>query len=217
MNKYSSWFQSLRVFLRTSTLIFLCIFFVTSNSFAQSLGMWNTGDDLIFGQSVTPTEFMRLTSTGRLGIGTTTPSVILALGGDAARSIGMERHTTAAGLNLTLLAGGALAGGVNLNGGNLLLRSGISTGTGQSRIEFGVYNGVAAPTTDNALTTAMVILGDGNVGIGTPGPSSILHVSGTADPLEIRLENTGGNFKTGYAVKTALNEWFIGQESTSAT
>jgi len=42
-----------------------------------------------------------------------------------------------------------------------------------------------------------------------------LHVKGTADPLQIMLENQGGNFKTGIGIKTAIQEWFIGQEQTS--
>jgi hypothetical protein len=56
-----------------------------------------------------------------------------------------------------------------------------------------------------------------SVGIGTATPASKLHVYGSADPLQITLQNTGGNFKTGFNIKTALNEWFIGQEQTSAS
>jgi hypothetical protein len=52
-----------------------------------------------------------------------------------------------------------------------------------------------------------------NVGIGTNSPSSKLHVFGT----DINIQSTGGNFKTGYTVKTALNEWFIGQEGTATS
>ncbi|MBI2269555.1 MAG: collagen-like protein [Bacteroidetes bacterium] len=52
-----------------------------------------------------------------------------------------------------------------------------------------------------------------NIGIGVV-PTSLLHIKGSSDPLEVTLENTGGNFKTGYRVKTALGEWFMGQEST---
>lgn len=52
-----------------------------------------------------------------------------------------------------------------------------------------------------------------SVGIGTAFPLSKLHVSGISDPLQITLENGGGNFKTGFHIKTALNSWFIGQES----
>lgn len=59
-------------------------------------------------------------------------------------------------------------------------------------------------------------LGD-NVGIGTASPSSALHVYGMSDPLQITVESSGGNFRTGYNIKTVLNEWFIGQDGASAT
>jgi hypothetical protein len=55
------------------------------------------------------------------------------------------------------------------------------------------------------------------VGIGTVSPTSPLHVYGMADPLQISVENTGGNFKTGYQIKTALSEWFMGQDGNTAT
>lgn len=63
---------------------------------------------------------MRIISSGNIGIKTTTPSYLLSLGGTATRTIGMERMTTAAtaGQNLTLLAGGAVSGGTDLNGGD---------------------------------------------------------------------------------------------------
>lgn len=56
-----------------------------------------------------------------------------------------------------------------------------------------------------------------SVGIGTSAPTSLLHVSGTFDPIQITVENGGGNFKTGYHIKTALSEWFMGQDGSSTT
>lgn len=56
-----------------------------------------------------------------------------------------------------------------------------------------------------------------NVGIGTSSPSTQLHLFGMADPLQMTVENQGGNFKTGYRIKTAISEWFIGQEQTTAS
>ena len=120
------------------------------------------------------TEKMRILDNGNIGIGTTSPTNILSLGGSAARTIWMERNPTAstAGNGLTVQAGGAASGGTNLTGGNLTLASGISTGTGSSSINFNVYPGNAASTTDNTATTAMVINGAGQVGIGTPTPNA---------------------------------------------
>ena len=45
-----------------------------------------------------------------------------------------------------------------------------------------------------------IVYDDGtNLGIGTSTPSSKLHLYGTADPLQIMVENAGGSFKTGYS------------------
>lgn len=113
--------------------------------------------------------------TGKVGIYTTTPSYALSLGGEAARVIGVERPTTATnGLGLTINAGGAQSGGTDLNGGNLNLVAGTSTGAGSSNIYFQTAAAGATGTADRAPSTAMTILGNNNVGIGTTTPLSPL-------------------------------------------
>jgi hypothetical protein len=118
-------------------------------------------------------------STGNVGIGTTAPTSILALGGTATRTIQMERNTTAAtaGQGLTLSSGGAIAGTANLVGGDLILKSGISTGTGTSNLRFFTATASTTGTTDNTPTEKMTILGSGYVGIGTTAPTAKLHIS----------------------------------------
>lgn len=85
------------------------------------------------------------------------------MNGQAARSLGMDRHSTAAtaGNNLTILAGGCKISGSNLNGGDLLLSGGESTGSGTSSVKIYTYPGTAAATTDNAayLTAAWAAAG----------------------------------------------------------
>jgi hypothetical protein len=115
------------------------------------------------------TERMRITSGGNVGIGTTTPTNILSLSGSASQTFWMERNPTAntAGNSLTVEASGAASGGTNLNGGNLTLSSGTSTGSGTSNILFQTANAGSSGTTDSSPATAMTIFGNGSVGIGT--------------------------------------------------
>lgn len=101
----------------------------------------------------------------RLGIGTSTPSVDLSFGGNAARTIWMERDTTAAtaGQALVIQAGGAYSGGTNLSGGSLYLDSGISTGTGSSNIIFQTATAGTSGTADRTPTTKVTIPGSGGI------------------------------------------------------
>ena len=130
-----------------------------------------------------------------IGIGTSTATNLLSLSGSAAQTIWMERGATV-GNSLTVQAGGGLSGGSNETGGTLILASGISTGTGTSQIQFKVYPGVAAATTDNTATTAMTITSGGNVGIGTTTSSTTLTVNGTATAAA--LAGAWDNSASGY-------------------
>jgi hypothetical protein len=52
----------------------------------------------------------------------------------------------------------------------------------------------------------------GNVGIGTNAPAQLLHVYGNGIPMaQVLVENNAGAFATGYGVKTASHQWFMGQ------
>jgi hypothetical protein len=87
---------------------------------------------------------MTITNTGNVGIGTTTPTNILSLGGQVARIFWMERNTTSntAGNNLSVLAGGSTVGATNKNSGILDIGGQLGTGSGETRTRFWGSNGV---------------------------------------------------------------------------
>ncbi len=109
-----------------------------------------TGDILQW-FSNTGAQLGAIQSTGNVGIGTTSPTNILSLGGNSARTIWMERHTTAntAGNNLTLQSGGATAGATDKDGGMLVEAPGLSTGTGKSSIRLQSLSRAASTATSN--------------------------------------------------------------------
>lgn len=127
-----------------------------------------------------------------IGTSTLSASTDLGFGGDSDRLIKVERSTIGNGAHLTLGAGDAasLGGGTNLNGGNLIFSSGITTGNNLSKIELKTAGGGANGTTDQAATTRMTITGDGRVGIGTSTPSYQLQVAGRVKPTEFCLSGT---------------------------
>jgi hypothetical protein len=116
----------------------------------------------------------------KVGIGVLAPTYDLSFSGDADKAIGAERHTTSdtEGSDFYVYSSGATVGATDKNGGDLLLASGTSTGSGSSNIYFGTASAGASGTTDNTPTTKMTILGNGNVGIGVLAPSHRLDVDG---------------------------------------
>lgn len=148
-------------------------------------------------------------ASGNVGIGTTAPTNLVSLGGDSARTVWMERHTTAntAGNNLTVQSGGATSGATDKAGGNLVLSSGTATGTGSSNIIFNTATAGAAGTADRSPAEVARITGAGDIGIGTSSPSTQLHVvdsgaSTSASTSVLRIESNPTGFITGNAGTT---------------
>ena len=112
--------------------------------------------DIQFGRISAP--YVTFKDGGNVGIGTTTPSTLLSLGGNAAQTMGMERTTGTTGNTLTVKSGGAVLLGTDLNGGNLALSSGIATGDGSSSILFQTVKTHQGPgTADRNPATSMTL------------------------------------------------------------
>ncbi len=153
-------------------------------------------------------EKMRLNTAGngRLIIGNpvSIPTSVdgITLRGDVARNLIVSRSTgNTAGFNLTIQSGGASGGGAatDKNAGNLILASGIATGTGSGIIQFQTSKAQASTnTTDNAVATVMTLDGNGRLFIGsTTSPSSTLHlVAGSATANTAPLQLNSGTLET---------------------
>jgi len=112
---------------------------------SNSLVLGGTGADLI-----------------KVGIGVTAPTNDLSLSGQLAKTLWMERHTTAntAGNTLSVLAGGATSGATDKAGGDLILGPGLSTGSGESGVQIKGSPAGGAGTGDNALAVMLQVLGN---------------------------------------------------------
>jgi hypothetical protein len=149
-----------------------------------------------------------------------TCSVTVILSGTTAQTLGMARNTTSntAGNNLTIEASGATSAATDKAGGNLVLSSGTSTGTGSSSIQFQTAKASVSGTTDNAASTKMTILGDGNVGIGILAPISKIHSyennSSTGNSNGITIEQAGAGDSLVHFLLTAVQRWTMGIDNS---
>jgi hypothetical protein len=146
-----------------------------------------------------------LATGGNVGIGTTSPTNILSLGNTQAQKIWIENTAnTVVGRALTVAAGSTVtAGTADMAGGNLILTSGLGKGTGASSISFQTGTTLTTGSTLQTMSEKMVILGNGNVGIGTTAPALRLDVrdsqSATAAAMVFNTD-TGAN-ASGLVVK----------------
>lgn len=147
--------------------------------------------------------------TGNVGIGTASPSYILSLGGDTARTIGMNQSTLGTAPSLTLKAADSTTG-TNNEGGALYLSSGLGTGNGAtSDIIFSTAPSAGSGTTRQTLTERVRITNAGNVGIGTASPSQKFEVvGGEIKAGRVDSSQEGGQVSFGRASDNNTS-WYI--------
>jgi hypothetical protein len=121
--------------------------------------------------SVDGTEYMRINSSGSVGIGTTSPAQKLQINGPLALSNLAEDFTTNQEYAYPIIYAGNLSG---LGNGELIIQP-RTTATRSIRF---VTRGSGAVSGTNP-DTRMIIRWDGNVGIGTTSPTNLLHLYGT--------------------------------------
>lgn len=149
----------------------------------NAIALWSgtTGDTLknsnltVIGNSLnTVSGSLRIDSfTGNIGILTSIPSSVIGIDGTAARVVQVERNTAGSGNALTLGAGGAATAATNGNGGDLILKPGISTGVGRSHVRTQGFPIGSAGTTDNAVLDRIVT---GEISLTNASPISIADV-----------------------------------------
>ncbi len=153
---------------------------------------------------------------GNVGIGTVAPTNILSLGNDAAQKFWIENSAGGTvGRALTIAAGGTVAGTANITGGNLILQSGLGTGTGASTISFQTGTTLGSGTTLQTMSTKMTILGNGSVGIGTTAPTNILSL-GNDVAQKFWIENSATDI-VGRALTVAAGGTIAGTSVSNIT
>jgi hypothetical protein len=126
---------------------------------------------LTVGNSFTPTERMRIDSSGNVGIGETSPGTLLDIKGVAGANNRITFNTTDAGINGNVL-GGFVAENQTDSVGQITVRR-------ESAVDDG-YIVFETQATGGGLAERMRINSSGNVGIGTSSPSQKLDVNGTS-------------------------------------
>lgn len=197
--------------------------------FGVSTGTLNITAGEAAGQVVVRTggavERFRINASGNIGMfGVTSPSNTISIGGDATRAIAVERRTTtnSPGANLTIGAGGATSGATDKSGGNLLLQSGISTGSGSSVIAFYTSSQIkslnSVNTTDNPLVERGRFTTHGNFNIGTTSEKvyANLLVSQDAGVVSTTFVTANRSYKVVNATGSTLAQWQACFSSLSA-
>jgi hypothetical protein len=139
--------------------------------------------------------------------GTAPFSNAFAVNGENPGGFSAFRRTTAdsAGQNMTVQAGGATVGATDKAGGNLILRAGTSTGTGEGQVRIATSTPGTTGTADNGTTTRATFDSTGAVFTGNR-----VNVATSKTPATAAATGTTGDicWDSGFVyVCVAANTW----------
>ena len=173
--------------------------FVNNGNAFGALATLGTTDENSLRFIASSAEAMRILASGNVGIGVTAPQSKLSINGlNGANVLGVYYDVDNFSIRSVMNHGGN-TGGINSAGGLQIAAQGGNNSTlGSGDINFFVTgSNSAGPHTDASYTAAMKIRYDGNVGIGTVSPSSVLQVV-TSASSGLTLGGTTNN-TTSYA------------------
>jgi hypothetical protein len=170
-------------------------------SIAVNRSGFDNGGAMIFSTATaasTPTERMRITSGGNVGIGTTSPSVKLQVEDSSSTSL------------TTLYLVNSSTAAVTTKQNNLSFRMTDTVGTRKNAFQLTAYSDSSGGNIENGGlifsgrkadldTEFMRITSGGNVGIGLTNPSSKLHIVGSTDVINATSTTTNARINIGHS------------------
>ena len=163
--------------------------------------------------STNGSERLRITSSGSIGVGTSTPTARLSV----------NNNTATGNVNLADFHAPA----ANANGlVRIIARNAADTGTTSVdffktyQSGFGIHNNDTDPSNFTRFVVGaserMRINSSGNIGIGTSSPSMLLDVRGASDPqIKVSATNTGTNSAGLYIENQGQRNWQIWADRSS--
>jgi len=171
----------------------------SNNSGVYDVGIgFGDNSNRILRFDTTGTERARIDSSGRLGLGTSSPSSLLDVEGIITAKSG------------TFDAGGFL----NKYGGDTNSRSWWIKSDTHSYGDFAIRQ--STTRTGSTYDTKLLIDASGRVGIGTTSPSRLLHCSGTGGQEILLTALTSGDVRFGMDVVGSTYNWIDSERSSKA-
>ena len=176
--------------------------YYTAGTEGWRTGTYNDGTSYVIG---TPTDKrLLITTDGNVGIGDPSPSSLLSITKNSARTNDFENmlkithsssNTTVAGFGSAIYFVGERNNGANQAMGRLVFDAEVNSGTNISS-GFSVQTATAGSPSEKFRITH-----DGNVGIGTSSPARLAEIYGTTNPA-LRLNNGTANVDIGIATSS---------------